>query len=586
MKFILVLFCTVFVCTSCHGRPSANNSSNWKGEEKLIDVSRKADSQFILNSPHSKILKRNVEKDNNDTINVKDFGALGNGIVDDGDAIQKAIFSLKRGQVLFIPEGRYLVRKTLEVKSNITILGEGKKTKLQYSWGKYSKTKKLIYGFLLTDAQNVTFRNFHIDGGSSNYDEIIIDGRNKQTWDVDGAYHLFFIKPSSDYAVSDIYFDNLTLSNSFFDAIHSYARVGDPEPKFKCKNIFINKVTFNNIGCHGVGVGLIYNMVVKNSTFKNVGLMKMLDSGLGSGMAVDVSAGSENVLIENNLVNGAGAGFKTETHENNGGRYLTSKNVTFIGNTIKNLYKGDAYKVFYGIKANGTDIKVENNFIESYSHGILIGKDASNCTIKNNKILNFRSDAAGIRCDKNKGGHQIIGNKIKDSKSQGILISNCNDVNVKSNIIVGSGSDNIRILGGRNIILDDNLCANAGTNNISVFPIIGMNISDVKIMNNICFDTDGSTKEDARRILVSNAQNVQVSKNKLKVLNTYSKIFSDSKSQQVNFSTEIPKTGQFMKGDFVVKKDEKLTAGSSKIIGWKCVESGNPGKWSEIQMDF
>lgn len=53
-------------------------------------------------------------------LNVKDFGAVGDGIHDDTMAIQTAIYAAPKGSLIHIPVGKYLV-KPLFLKSNITI---------------------------------------------------------------------------------------------------------------------------------------------------------------------------------------------------------------------------------------------------------------------------------------------------------------------------------------------------------------------------------------------------------------------------------------------------------------------------------
>ncbi len=64
------------------------------------------------NSPQVKVL------------NVRDFGATGDGQTDDNSAIQQTISTATEGDTVFIPAGTYLV-KTLGLKSGINIKGEG-----------------------------------------------------------------------------------------------------------------------------------------------------------------------------------------------------------------------------------------------------------------------------------------------------------------------------------------------------------------------------------------------------------------------------------------------------------------------------
>jgi hypothetical protein len=59
-----------------------------------------------------------------DVINVKDFGATGNGTTDDTAAIQAAITTAPAGAAIYFPKGSYLAAKILITKS-ITIFGDG-----------------------------------------------------------------------------------------------------------------------------------------------------------------------------------------------------------------------------------------------------------------------------------------------------------------------------------------------------------------------------------------------------------------------------------------------------------------------------
>ncbi|MCZ7643830.1 MAG: glycoside hydrolase family 55 protein [Planctomycetota bacterium] len=64
------------------------------------------------------------------TVNAKDFGARGDGVSDDSDALQKAIDAAARetgGGELLIPAGRYVVKKTLRIEKLIgfSLRGEG-----------------------------------------------------------------------------------------------------------------------------------------------------------------------------------------------------------------------------------------------------------------------------------------------------------------------------------------------------------------------------------------------------------------------------------------------------------------------------
>src|SRR5688572_5691254 len=65
-----------------------------------------------------------------DTLNLSDFGAVGDGVTDDGPALQRALDALAGagGGTLFVPEGRYAIitpvsRDFSGLAASVTILG-------------------------------------------------------------------------------------------------------------------------------------------------------------------------------------------------------------------------------------------------------------------------------------------------------------------------------------------------------------------------------------------------------------------------------------------------------------------------------
>ena len=102
-------------------------------------------------------------------VNVKDYGAVGDGETDDTDAIQAAIDAINVGTV-YLPEGVFLVEKIVS-KANVTIQGCG--------WGTVIKLKDGDYGggfFGVIEAKGteeslldgVVLRDFVIDGNKDN----------------------------------------------------------------------------------------------------------------------------------------------------------------------------------------------------------------------------------------------------------------------------------------------------------------------------------------------------------------------------------------------------------------------------------
>ena len=104
-------------------------------------------------------------------VNVKMYGAVGDGVTDDATAIQAAInaVSVSQGGVVLFPPGTYLIGSAIEVtRSNTTLRGSrGAIIKL-----KNGVVGTLAYGSMLVAFQkvNLTFEDLTIDGNKSNND--------------------------------------------------------------------------------------------------------------------------------------------------------------------------------------------------------------------------------------------------------------------------------------------------------------------------------------------------------------------------------------------------------------------------------
>lgn len=56
-------------------------------------------------------------------VNVKDYGAVGDGVADDSEAIEKAIMAA-RGRRVFVPKGNYRIAKGIRKRPGLYIQGE------------------------------------------------------------------------------------------------------------------------------------------------------------------------------------------------------------------------------------------------------------------------------------------------------------------------------------------------------------------------------------------------------------------------------------------------------------------------------
>src|SRR5262245_17218335 len=73
---------------------------------------------------------------NGSVLNVREFGAKGDGVTDDTAAIQRAIDSAGRGATISFPRGVYLVANfAVKNRSGLTFLGEGRDSVIKQKSG-------------------------------------------------------------------------------------------------------------------------------------------------------------------------------------------------------------------------------------------------------------------------------------------------------------------------------------------------------------------------------------------------------------------------------------------------------------------
>lgn len=97
-----------------------------------------------------------------DVVNVRDFGAVGDGVTDDTEAIEAAL-AAGAGKTVFFPRGNYIVNgeTNFSIQANTAILGAGWQTTAITT---VNETGQLPYLFLVT-GDNVSIEGLSFDGG-------------------------------------------------------------------------------------------------------------------------------------------------------------------------------------------------------------------------------------------------------------------------------------------------------------------------------------------------------------------------------------------------------------------------------------
>ncbi len=109
-------------------------------------------------------------------LNVKQFGAKGNGIEDDTKAIQDAIDFGEFDNTVYLPAGEYIISNQLVLKANTTLIGDGTNTKIKCApnsdnWAKKDDTLQNGSQAMITNkfdnknyTPNITIKNLQLWG--------------------------------------------------------------------------------------------------------------------------------------------------------------------------------------------------------------------------------------------------------------------------------------------------------------------------------------------------------------------------------------------------------------------------------------
>ena len=149
---------------------------------------------------------------------VKDFGAVGDGITDDTQAIQKAIDTVysQGGGVIAFPQGEYLVT-SVKLKDNITYSGYGATIKRPANQDKWTRTFVAEYAGE-KDSKPLIIQGFTFDGNSQHQGSY-------QDYELEQA-HLIFLEGNPDFPGKlKAFIQDCTFKNGVADGISVYTNV-------------------------------------------------------------------------------------------------------------------------------------------------------------------------------------------------------------------------------------------------------------------------------------------------------------------------------------------------------------------------
>ena len=462
---------------------SSNSTLNSHTASATPLTTEKVDLIGMVNEVNA--LVANAKKNN--WINVKDFGAIGDGIHNDTVAIQSAINSINPliGGTVYLPSGIYRTSTSIKATSKLTLTGDGTgKTIIRAYFSQCAIIDR--------DTTVYNYANPLVDFELSN---MTLDCTNM----VDTTYNISSKGVFIQYMKRNLY-KNLHILNAPATGLGTDYMVDSVIDNVIAENCGRQFVALGGaIGSNGIGIGT-GKYVDETCLITNCHAINCGNNGImfeHQGLPPDgIDVNSAYMQVINSTARGCKVGFRSS------GDYK----VKFIGcSSMKNTTAGVILTIglsdlggkdyiisdchicdnlvqgIYIANAQGdTSILIDNNIINgNLNDGIRLSvpQTTYNCTISNNSIS--KNGGRGIRAEFATSNLKIIGNQIYNNYYSGVTISDClNYVEVSGNHIFNNGTSN-------------NAVSKWGIEVTSVSATSGLSIK-----NNITFDNQTTKTQD------------------------------------------------------------------------------------------
>ena len=328
------------------------------------------------------------------------FGAVGDGIANDREAIEKAIASLSPGDVLYFPKGAYrMTGKSVEItKERITFEGEGKIL--------------CDYGFRIT-ASHFRAQGLHMEcvSYSTEHRAFMIDESSNPNYiegftfkdcyfknffysvcAIGGAYNYDGTEEDVGYPVRDVVIENC----------HSVTYSDQNAGHFQC--IQVENIAYLNNRTYGGQNASSYNAIKGNGYIRVIGNYDHNNSYA----SCEIENGSGNAVVANNtfaakiwiddsfdcvvIGNTTDSGISITVGSDNG----DAKNIVVSGNVCKNI-RCEQFGTYVGGLIENVNI-TGNTVRGDQTHGIWIhGNAVQKCKIFGNFITGANTNDIAIQ---------------------------------------------------------------------------------------------------------------------------------------------------------------------------------------------
>ena len=217
-------------------------------------------------------------------INLRESGAVGDGVTDDTDALNAALQSAKY-KTLYIPKGTYLISGTINVPSDTKVIGCGSESVIKlanvfeltgYNWRNDSQFTTR-YPIMITDenSKNCVFKDFSIVGQTSTFVDHDEDG---------------LVVSGSNIVIENVIIHDINYFTEKWSTRTSKT-LGFGIFVFNAQTVFVNNSTVYNCGYQDIGIENTNNCTIQ-------GCM----CGIANQTGIQVHRNSKNIFIKNNVI--------------------------------------------------------------------------------------------------------------------------------------------------------------------------------------------------------------------------------------------------------------------------------------------
>jgi hypothetical protein len=250
--------------------------------------------------------RRTLQEKLDDFVNVRDFGALGNGDADDTDAINRAlnnayaysstIGGIDMHRTVYFPAGYYLVSDTIVIPPFVRIVGDGKQNTIIGSKQDVTTIARLSDnngaiganlgdkpGSIPTQARDYAIADIGFENGGNQLNPCVV---------IDGGFDIYFHRVS---------FTGASMPGSDAGSSHAAVYLSGASGFFPTQRVFFNECEF---ALHNAGIetfGEVDGLVIKGCSFVDLHADTVL-SDTTNGVIITASSRMDSTdITERNL---------------------------------------------------------------------------------------------------------------------------------------------------------------------------------------------------------------------------------------------------------------------------------------------